>query len=231
MSLSFAHYSEFLIRMLLASLLGGLIGFERDLHGRAAGLRTHILVSLGAAVFTILSGIVSQSTNASGFPADPARIAAQVVSGIGFLGAGVILKEGANVRGLTTAACLWSAAAIGMAAGSGYHEIAIATTGISLVSLILLKFFERFYAKDTYRILSIRTSLDVDASQIIEIVKDKRVKILNCDIEKNYETGILLTKLSLRLHYRGITDKLAHGIIKSLESSSLSLEEIKWEHV
>ena len=231
MSLSFAHYSEFLIRMLLASLLGGLIGFERDIHGRAAGLRTHILVSLGAAVFTILSEIISQSTNASGFPADPARIAAQVVSGIGFLGAGVILKEGANVRGLTTAACLWSAAAIGMAAGSGYHEIAIITTGISLVSLILLKFFERFYAKDTYRILSIRTSLDVDASQIIEIVKDKRVKILNCDIEKNYQTGILLTKLSLRLHYRGITDKLAHGIIKSLESSSLSLEEIKWEHV
>jgi putative Mg2+ transporter-C (MgtC) family protein len=231
MSLSFAHYSEFLIRMLLASLLGGLIGFERDIHGRAAGLRTHILVSLGAAVFTILSEIVSQSVSASSFPADPARIAAQVVSGIGFLGAGVILKEGANVRGLTTAACLWSAAAIGMAAGSGYHEIAIATTGISLVSLILLKFFERFYAKDTYRILSIRTSLDVDASQIIEIVKDKRVKISNCDIEKNYETGTLLTKLSLRLHYRGMADKLAHGIIKSLESSSLSLEEIKWEHI
>ena len=231
MSIIFVDYSEFFIRMLFAAVLGGLIGFERDIHGRAAGLRTHILVSLGAAVFTILSEIISQSIHASGFPADPARITAQVVSGIGFLGAGVILKEGANVRGLTTAACLWSAAAIGMAAGSGYHEIAIITTGISLVSLILLKFFERFYAKDTYRILSIRTSLDVDATQIIEIVKDKRVKVLNCDIEKNYETGILLTTLSLRLHYRGVTDKLAHGIINSLESSSLSLEEIKWEHI
>ena len=231
MSVIFSNYSEFLVRMLLAALLGGLIGLERDIHGRAAGLRTHILVSLGASVFTILSEIISQSALRAGFPADPARIAAQVVSGIGFLGAGVILKEGANVRGLTTAACLWSAAAIGMAAGSGYYELAIITTGISLLSLILLKFFERFYAKDTYRILSIRTTLDVDASQIIEIIKDKRVKILNCDIEKNYETGILLTKLSLRLHYRGITDKLAHGIIKSLEVASLPLEEIKWEHI
>ncbi|MBT3323340.1 MAG: MgtC/SapB family protein [Anaerolineae bacterium] len=231
MSLSFAHYSEFLIRILLASLLGGIIGLERDIHGRAAGLRTHLLVSLGAAVFTILSEIISQSTHATGFPADPARIAAQVVSGIGFLGAGVILKEGANVRGLTTAACLWSAAAIGMAAGGGYYEIAIITTGISLLSLIFLKFFERFYAKDTYRVLSVRASLEVDASQIIEIAKDKRVKVLNCDIEKNYETGVLLTKLSLRLRYRGITDKLAHGIIKSLETSPLSLAEIKWEHI
>lgn len=223
-------YGEFLVRILLASLLGGLIGLERDIHGRAAGLRTHLLVSLGAAVFTILSGVISNNAATSGFTTDPARIAAQIVSGIGFLGAGVIIKEGVNVRGLTTAACLWTVAAIGMAAGSGYYAIAIFATGIAMIGLVVLKYGERFYSKDAYRILSIRTPIEVDASQIIESVKSKRLKILNCDIEKNYETGTSLTRLSIRLHYQGKPDKLAHGIINSLESSSLTLKEVRWEH-
>ncbi|MFH2038124.1 MAG: MgtC/SapB family protein, partial [Chloroflexota bacterium] len=140
MSLLFANSGEIMLRIAIASLLGGLIGLERDMHGRAAGLRTHLLVSMGAAVFTILSEIISKNANAAGFQADPGRIAAQVVAGIGFLGAGVIIKEGANVRGLTTAACLWGAAAIGMAAGYGHYEIAIFTTAIALVSLVFLKF-------------------------------------------------------------------------------------------
>ena len=224
-------YSEFLFRMLLAALLGGLIGLERDIHGRAAGLRTHLLVSLGAAVFTILSESISSGTiGASGFQADPGRIAAQVVSGIGFLGAGVIIKEGVNVRGLTTAACLWTAAAIGMAVGSGYYNIAVYTTGIALLGLVILKFSEHFYAKNAYRVLSIQTPIEVNASEIIEIVKSKRLKILNCDIEKNYKTSTSLTKLSIRLHYRGNPDKLAHAVINLLEKSSLKLEEVKWEH-
>ena len=106
MSALFDQYGDLIIRMLLASLLGGLIGLERDLHGRAAGLRTHLLVSLGAAVFTILSELVSRNSAGTGIMTDPGRIAAQIVTGIGFLGAGVIIKEGVNVRGLTTAACL-----------------------------------------------------------------------------------------------------------------------------
>jgi len=223
-------YGEFLVRILLASLLGGLIGLERDIHGRAAGLRTHLLVSLGAAVFTILSGVISNNAATSGFTSDPARIAAQIVSGIGFLGAGVIIKEGVNVRGLTTAACLWTVAAIGMAAGSGYYARAIFATVIAMIGLVLLKYSENLYSKDAYRILSIRTPIEVDASQIIESVKSKRLKILNCDIEKNYETGTSLTRLSIRLHYQGKPDKLAHGIINSLESSSLTLKEVRWEH-
>ena len=229
MSIAFDfYYSEFVFQMLLASLLGGIIGLERDIHGRAAGLRTHLLVSLGAAVYTILSVSISKSTLASGFPADPARIAAQIVPGIGFLGAGVIIKEGVNIRGLTTAASLWSVAAIGMASGSGYYEIAIFATGIALLSLVLLKFSERFYAKDAYRVLSIRTPIEVSASEIIEVVQNKHLKILNCDIEKNYEGETALTRLSMRLHHRGSPDKLAHGIVASLENSTLILKEIKW---
>ncbi len=215
--------------MLLASLLGGLIGLERDLHGRAAGLRTHLLVSLGAAVFTILSELVSRNSAGTGIMADPGRIAAQIVTGIGFLGAGVIIKEGVNVRGLTTAACLWVAAAIGMAAGSGNYVIGIFTTVMALIGLIFFKFLERLYPKDSYRILSISTPIEADVSQIIEIVKKHHLKILNCNVEKNYEKGTLLTRLSIRLFQRGITDKLAHKIIDSLEGSSLTLNEVKWE--
>lgn len=231
MELILANYSEILIRILIASLLGGLIGLERDMHGRAAGLRTHLLVSMGAAVFTILSEIIAKNSNAIGFQADPGRIAAQVVAGIGFLGAGVILKEGATIRGLTTAACLWGAAAIGMATGYGYYEIAIFATAIALISLVFLKFTERLYAKDAYRVLSIRTPLEVTASQLIDLVKSKEIKVLNCDIEKNYETGISLAKLSIMIHYKGITDKQSHAVIKKLEDSGLSLLEVKWEHM
>lgn len=231
MSLIFENYSEFLLRILIASLLGGLIGLERDMHGRAAGLRTHLLVSMGSAVFTILSVIIAKNANATGFQADPGRISAQIVAGIGFLGAGVIIKEGANVRGLTTAACLWGAAAIGMATGYGYYEIAIFATVIALISLVFLKFTERLYAKDTYRVLSIRTPLEVNATQLIEVVKSKKVKVLNCDIEKNYETGTSVAKLSIMIHYKGIADKQSHAIINTLESSGLPLKEVKWEHM
>lgn len=100
----------FIVRLIVAALLGALIGLERDYHGRSAGLRTNLLVSLGAAVFMILSGLVASFGRTDpgsgiGIP-DPGRIAAQVVTGIGFLGAGAILKEGVTIRGLTTAACL-----------------------------------------------------------------------------------------------------------------------------
>ena len=231
MSLFFANYSDFLLRILIASLLGGLIGLERDMHGRAAGLRTHLLVSMGSAAFTILSVIIAKSSNANGFQADPGRIAAQVVAGIGFLGAGVIIKEGANVRGLTTAACLWGAAAIGMAAGYGYYEIAIFATAVALVSLVFLKFTERLYSKDAYRVLTICTPLEVSASELIEVVKSKQIKVLNCDIEKNYETDTSVARLAIMIHYRGITDKQSHAIIKKLEDSELPLKEVKWEHI
>ena len=231
MSDIYLYYGELLIRVLLASVLGGLIGLERDMHGRAAGLRTHLLVSLGASVLTILSEFISQNATTSGLVSDPARIAAQIVSGIGFLGAGVIIKEGANVHGLTTAACLWGVAAIGMAAGSGDYVIAIAATVIALISLILLKHVESYYPKDTYRVLSVRTPIEVSASQVIEIVKSKQVKILNYNLEKDYKMSTSVTKLIILLHHRGIPDKLADGIINSLESSSLPLEEVNWEHL
>ncbi len=111
---------DLMIKLAVATLLGGILGLEREIHGRPAGLRTHLLVSLGAAAFMVMSPLVASMSK--DFQGDPGRIAAQIVTGIGFLGAGAIVKEGINIRGLTTAACLWVAAAIGMASGAGLYR-------------------------------------------------------------------------------------------------------------
>lgn len=123
--------------LLLAVVLGGLIGLERELHGHPAGLRTHILVCVGSTLITLVSVSIGQVGGAKG---DPARLAAQIVSGIGFLGAGAILREGATVRGLTTAASVWTTAGIGIALGASpfYGQLAVAATVIVLLTLWLL---------------------------------------------------------------------------------------------
>ena len=129
---------ELAVRLLVAAVLGALIGFEREYHAHPAGMRTHLLVSVGSATFTVLS---IEAFKAPG--SDPGRIAAQIVTGIGFLGAGAILKEGRTVKGLTTAASLWAVAGIGMAAGAAAWGVALAATVISVVSLWPLHEIER----------------------------------------------------------------------------------------
>jgi putative Mg2+ transporter-C (MgtC) family protein len=125
------------LRLLVAAVLGASIGFEREIHGHPAGMRTHLLVSLGSAAFSVLSifFFVSPAAPNGSLPTDPSRIAAQVVTGIGFLGAGAILKYGSSVRGLTTAASLWATAAVGMAAGAGAWLVAAVTTVVIVFSL------------------------------------------------------------------------------------------------
>jgi putative Mg2+ transporter-C (MgtC) family protein len=126
-----------LLRLSVAAVLGGAIGAERELRERGAGLRTHLVVSLGSALFTLVSAYGFRDFLVSGgslVRTDPTRIAAQIVSGIGFLGAGAIIRHGMSVRGLTTAASLWLVAAIGMASGAGYYSAAlISTIGALLV--------------------------------------------------------------------------------------------------
>jgi putative Mg2+ transporter-C (MgtC) family protein len=131
-------WDEALLRIVLAAVLGGAIGFERELREREAGLRTHMLVAIGSALFTIVSAYGFHAFLASGagvVRADPSRIAAQIVTGIGFLGAGAIIRQGLSVRGLTTAATLWVVAAIGLAVGAGYYSGAVVSTAVVLVSL------------------------------------------------------------------------------------------------
>jgi putative Mg2+ transporter-C (MgtC) family protein len=124
-------------RLILAALLGGAIGLERELHDHPAGMRTHLLVSLGSALFAVISAYGYASFFAANPDAQesPQRIAAQIVSGIGFLGAGAIIQAGRWVRGLTTAASLWATAAIGLAVGSGEYILALVGTTLIVVSL------------------------------------------------------------------------------------------------
>jgi putative Mg2+ transporter-C (MgtC) family protein len=127
-----------LLRLSIAAALGGAVGFERELRDREAGIRTHLLVSLGSALFTIVSAYGFHEFLTSGdniVRTDPTRIAAQIVTGIGFLGAGAIIREGLSIRGLTTAATLWVVAAIGMACGAGYYWPAVAATVLTIVAL------------------------------------------------------------------------------------------------
>jgi putative Mg2+ transporter-C (MgtC) family protein len=126
------------LRLGLAGVLGGAIGVERELRDREAGIRTHLLVSLGSALFTLVSAYGFHEFLTSGdvvVRADPTRIAAQIVTGIGFLGAGAIIREGLSVRGLTTAATLWIVAAIGMACGAGWYGPAVITTLFTILAL------------------------------------------------------------------------------------------------
>jgi putative Mg2+ transporter-C (MgtC) family protein len=146
---------EVLLRLGAAALLGGAVGLERELRERQAGLRTHLLVSVGSALFTLVSAYGFHEFLVNGgnvVRADPSRIAAQIVSGIGFLGAGAIIRQGLSVRGLTTAATLWLVAAIGMASGAGYYDAAIITTVGAIVTLwplriLAFKLVNRFRAE------------------------------------------------------------------------------------
>jgi len=128
------------ISLLVAAFLGGAIGLERELHGKPAGLRTNILICLGSCIFTIISTSLSGS--------DPGRIAAQIVTGIGFLGAGAIIHSGIGIQGLTTAAGIWVVASIGMACGSRMYFLAIVAALLTLTVLLLLPPLERKFRKD-----------------------------------------------------------------------------------
>ncbi len=224
--MTFYFSSDLIIKLAFATLLGGILGLEREIHGRPAGLRTHLLVSLGAASFMIMSPLVANMSQR--FAGDPGRIAAQIVTGIGFLGAGAIVKEGINIRGLTTAACLWIAAAIGMASGAGLFTEALLICILAIFALVALPFTEVIFKKHSYRILEIALPLDADVSSIIDAVKSRNVRVIRCDLDRDYTSGTLKTTLLIRLYHRGVTDKQAHKIIGEIEALDLSPRQIVW---
>jgi putative Mg2+ transporter-C (MgtC) family protein len=160
-----------LIRLVAAAALGGVVGLERELDEKSAGLRTHILVCVGSALFTLVSAYGFHDFLVSGSAivrTDPSRIAAQIVTGIGFLGAGVIFRHGGSVRGLTTAASLWIVAAIGMASGAGFWAGAVIATVVALVALRILELVKR-RALPTLSGRRLRVDLDTDA-QVSDVI-------------------------------------------------------------
>ena len=195
---------QLLIRLLLATLLGGLIGLERELHGRPAGFRTHLMVALGAALYMGISiHFYQEYGGMSGNLAvrvDPGRVAAQIVVGIGFLGAGAIIRENASVRGLTTAACLWVAAAIGTACGAGMLLIAVMVTAISLISLLVLKRVEEGLNRDTYQQVTVVSGYHEGLSErITQVVRDCGSDLMESGVERDVEAGTIRFDFRVRV--------------------------------
>ncbi len=134
--------AQIFIRLFLSLILGGLIGLERQIHRRTAGLRTHILVSLGSCLI-MLTSLYIFDIYKNQVPLDPARIAAGVITGIGFLGAGTIIRESEGIKGLTTAASLWVVAGIGLACGCGFYSAALFSSVLAFITLFFLRYPER----------------------------------------------------------------------------------------
>ncbi|SES98191.1 putative Mg2+ transporter-C (MgtC) family protein [Natronincola peptidivorans] len=181
---------ELILRLVLSAIIGGLIGMEREANNRPAGLRTHVLVTLGSSLIMLLSTHGFDTLSNTG---DPARLAAQVVSGIGFLGAGTILRTGNSIKGLTTAASLWVCGGIGLAIGGGYYVGGLTTAAIVLFSLMSLGVLEKRIFTKKYRVLIVqcreRTGLIGDIGQLLgrHNVTIKDIKIFRGTDEYDYE--------------------------------------------
>ncbi len=197
-------------RLVISVILGGIIGFERQHRGKTAGLRTHILVCLGACLVAMLSlnlyAGVEGKTNA-----DPARLAAQVVSGIGFLGAGAIMKEGPTIKGLTTAASLWVVASVGLATGAGALVGAVATTVLVVVALEVLPRIDRLYTGASPAVANLLIlSLDKPGQigRIGSSLGGMGVNILQIQIEDAEEPGKIYIPMTIKMTERHQLDQV-----------------------
>jgi len=196
--------AEVIFRLLLASLLGGLVGLEREVHGRPAGVRTYLILSLGSALIMVISEYLSVKYQ-GGVPGvslqvDPGRIAAQAITGIGFLGAGVILRYKDTIRGLTTAACVWVVCAVGLAIGAGFYLFGVVVTGFTVFSLLVLKRVERRLKRDWYKEMEV-VSEDVPGQidRIQEVIDKYDFTIINSGIRKDLQKKELTAYFLLRL--------------------------------
>jgi len=206
---------EALARLALAAGLGGAIGIERELRDRYAGLRTHLLVSLGSALFTIVSAYAWTGFKfGNGVSYDPTRIAAQVVTGIGFLGAGAIMRQGISVHGLTTAATLWMSAAVGMTAATGFYSVAALATGVTLIVLWPLRIFERRYI-DRLRTSSAHIIVDLklgsDAAPVLRYLESERAALVGVQVSDEARRRKLVADVELERDVRMV--EIINGLL------------------
>lgn len=214
------------VRIFLAAFLGAIIGVEREVKNRAAGFRTHIIVSVGACLIMLI-GIDGIGAISPDKARDTARMAGQVVSGIGFLGAGTILQKKDKVSGLTTAATLWLSAAIGLAVGIGYYEGAIISTAICLITLVSLKWVSDLinnrvtksyvmtfdtlnFDQDKFIAFTSNEDIEVRKIEIIDEDMDDKSKIeVSLSYQKSYNMSEFLKKLKSELNLKSV--KLSGG--------------------
>ena len=196
-----------IFRLLLAGVMGGLIGLERELRAKEAGFRTHFIVALGSALFMI----ISQFAFSGRF--DSARVAAQVVSGIGFIGAGVIIFQKNVVRGVTTAAGLWVAAAIGLACGAGMFDVAGAAALMTVLCLELLHFFHLRYGEKVVD-LTLKSQGNQDLLAVLDVLKAEGINV------ETYSVFGSKVHLTVRLQQRNYVDMLRR-LVERLEGFTI----------
>ena len=225
-----------LLRLLLSAILGGCVGIERGKGDRPAGLRTHVLVCVGSTLFMLVSIFgfgdtvpVHTVQDDMGVRRDSARIAAQVVSGIGFLGAGTIIHEGLSIKGLTTAATMWMVSAIGLAVGAGMYVVSIGSTVLTLIVLTILRNWEKFMGlrgKTSNRFMVVRVkNRQAIVSDIINYLTLNGVKLKSLNVKTDDKNGTLLLEMFVK--YNPEVDNME--VISGLHSIEgfMSIENVK----
>lgn len=201
---------EIVARLSLSALFGGLVGLERERHSQPAGLRTHTILAIGATLAMVVSLQIAAQARASGFLGDPARLAAQVVSGVGFLGAGAIIRFGSNIKGLTTATSLWTVAIIGLAVGGGYYLAATFTTAMLMFTLTIMdKWEKRVIVHTSTRTLTIRAA---DGPDVVERVRQELaavdVEVKSQSFTKNIQSNEIVLKVVAKIRERANEQEL-----------------------
>ncbi len=210
---------SFFLRLMAATAMGAAIGLEREYHAKEAGVRTHLLVALGSCLFMILSiygfDIMLDRGHVS---FDPSRIASQVVTGIGFIGAGTIILQKQMVRGLTTAAGLWVTAAIGLACGNGMYVMALVTTVIVLVSLGVINVFLPGLSQKDRQVTFLVTDYQV-LTEILENLRKEKISVMNYEMHKDADenNGKMLVSLEIRMkRYNSVNE--IRSILRNFEN-------------
>lgn len=197
---------EICLRLLCAMIVGMVIGTEREYTNRPAGMRTHILVALGACVVALTGKLLFHEYAALGAAPDPARLSAQVITGVGFLGAGTILREGATVKGLTTAASVWTVACLGIAAGYGYYGLTLAGMVFMLITLTVLELLQhhlpgRGYSHEEYTVET--EDISAALNRITALSQTHRAQLHNISAEKRAD----ICRISFLAEFPGISSK------------------------
>ena len=212
---------ELLGRLLLAAVLGGAIGAERELNDQAAGLRTHMLLTIGACLFTLISAYGF----GGGLGTDPSRLAAQIVTGIGFLGGGAIVRQGLTVKGLTTAASIWATASVGVAVGAGSYVLGIGGAVLVVGTLFGLRrlsnLLQRWGVSREEYVLS--TAPGFDVREVVEAIRAERVDLRGLEQREGDDEDRIVLVVKLRPRYR--PEQLL-DVLGRLEG----VRHVEWEH-
>jgi putative Mg2+ transporter-C (MgtC) family protein len=193
---------DIILRLSYAAFLGACVGLEREFHGRPAGLRTYLILSLGSALLMVISENLFYLVQARAphipMSFDPSRIAAQAITGIGFLGAGVIIRYKDSIRGLTTAACVWAVAAVGLTVGAGFYLYGTMVTALIICSLLGLKVLERRMRKDWYQEVEVVTEDRPGIiSRIQEILEKHHYHVVNIGLKRDLQNQEVTANFSM----------------------------------